>query len=104
MAALAELVEMEVSEKEAKLEAFEQMVARGEYPTTEQTAELDKQFTNSMVDAHIEKVSNLTKEPEEVIQKVFGGVLAHLRRIAELTREMLSERHEKERIARETDL
>ena len=92
MAALAPLIEMTIDEKRTKLEALEQMVARGDQPSPEQLTELDAEFGNPVLFEHFEKVANLTNEPTEVIHQVFGGILAILRRLSELTQELIETR------------
>ena len=92
MAALAPLIDMTIEEKRAKLEALEQMVARGDQPSQEQLSALDAEFDNPVLFEHFEEVANLTNEPTEVIRQVFEGILAVLKRVIALTKELIETR------------
>ncbi len=92
MAALAPLMDMAIEEKRAKLDALEQMVARGNQPSPEQLTELDAEFGNPELREHVEKVANLTNESTEVIHQVYEGFLAVFRRLNELTQEVIETR------------
>jgi hypothetical protein len=92
MAALAPLIEMTVEEKRVKLEALEQMVARGDQPSQEQLSKLDAELGNPVLFAHLEKVATLTNEPIDVVQQIFRGILAVLNRMSELTQELIDKR------------
>ena len=89
MAALAPLMDMTIEEKRAKLEALEQMIARGDQPSQELNSELEAELGSPVLDEHIEKVANLANEPTEVIHQVFGGFFAVLNRMSELTQELI---------------
>ncbi len=85
MAGIAPLIEMEVEQQQAKREVWEQSLSRGEIP--DPIPELE----NPIVDKHLEKVANITNEPLEIVQEVFRGILAHLRRFSDLTGKLIEE-------------
>jgi len=60
--------------------------------TLDEVPPMDAEFDNPVLFEHIEKVTNLTNEPTEVIHPVFEGILAVFNRLSELTQELIDKR------------
>ncbi len=88
MASMAPLLDLDVEQMKAKLEAFEQALARGESP--DPIPELE----NPILAEHLERVTSITNEPRDVVDAVFDGLLARLMRLGELARSIIGNRAE----------
>ena len=86
MAGIAPLLDLDIEDKRAKLQAFEEALAQGKTP--EPIPELE----NPILLKHIDKVANISNESGETIWTVCGGVLAHLRRVSDLTQRIIEQK------------
>ncbi len=83
MAGIAPLLDLDFEEKSAKLQAVEEALAQGETP--EPIPELE----NPILSEHVQKVGNISNEPDEVVWEVVGGIIAHMGRVGDLTKRII---------------